>query len=222
MRYNKQRKLKEGYVFMENKMLSSRMKKLREQKGWYQKDVADKLNIKSNTLSGYENGTRSPDPEMLSKIANLYSVTTDYLLGRDTNSSVLSPVQSLRKIPLIGRIAAGVPIFTNEHIEDYVTVHSVDGYENDELFMLTVQGDSMIGSRIYEGDRVLVKVQQDVENGEIAVVNVNGDEATLKKVRKTESGQTWLIASNDKYDPILIEDENARIVGKVIQVIFEP
>lgn len=68
---------------MENEILSKRIKSLRENKGWFQKDVAEKLNVKSNTLSGYENGTRSPDPDMLSKIADLYGVSVDYLLGRD-------------------------------------------------------------------------------------------------------------------------------------------
>lgn len=74
---------------MENERLSKRIKSLRENKGWYQKDVADKLNVKSNTLSGYENGTRSPDPDMLMMIADLYGVTVDYLLGRDNEVTSL-------------------------------------------------------------------------------------------------------------------------------------
>lgn len=62
-------------------ILARRLRKLREDNGYLQKFVADKLGIRSNTLSGYENGSRSPDPEMLVEIANLYNVTTDYLLG---------------------------------------------------------------------------------------------------------------------------------------------
>lgn len=72
---------------MGNSLLSKRIKKLRKQNGWYQKDIANKLNVKSNTLSGYENGTRSPDPDMLMKIADLYGVSVDYLLGRNDNPS---------------------------------------------------------------------------------------------------------------------------------------
>jgi len=68
---------------MDEGILARRLKKLREEHGYYQKSVADKLGIKSNTLSGYENGTRMPDPSMLSKIADLYNVSTDYLLGKD-------------------------------------------------------------------------------------------------------------------------------------------
>lgn len=69
-------------VVMENSILPKRLKELREKHGFLQKFVADKLGIRSNTLSGYENGTRSPDPDMLNSLANLYNVTTDYLLGR--------------------------------------------------------------------------------------------------------------------------------------------
>lgn len=65
-----------------NKKLPKRLKELREAKGYLQKYVADKIGVKSNTLSGYENGTRSPDPEMIVKLAELYNVTTDYLLGK--------------------------------------------------------------------------------------------------------------------------------------------
>lgn len=61
--------------------LSKRLKNLRESKGYLQKYVADKIGVKSNTLSGYENGTRAPDPEMIVKLAEFYGVTTDYLLG---------------------------------------------------------------------------------------------------------------------------------------------
>lgn len=66
---------------MEVKNLAKRLKELRDKSGWLQRDVADKLNVRSNTLSGYESGTRSPDPEMIVKLAELYQVSTDYLLG---------------------------------------------------------------------------------------------------------------------------------------------
>lgn len=66
---------------MKNSLLSRRLKNLREEKGYLQKFVADKVGVKSNTLSGYENGTRTPDLEMIINLAKLYNVTTDYLLG---------------------------------------------------------------------------------------------------------------------------------------------
>jgi len=68
---------------MKDNILPKRLRELREEKGYLQKFVADKIGVRSNTLSGYENGTRSPDPEMIKKLADLYGVTTDYLLGHE-------------------------------------------------------------------------------------------------------------------------------------------
>lgn len=73
---------------MDNKVLANRLRNLREEKGYLQKFVADKIGVRSNTLSGYENGTRSPDPNMILKLADLYNVTTDYLLGKSGNPNL--------------------------------------------------------------------------------------------------------------------------------------
>lgn len=129
---------------------------------------------------------------------------------------------NILKAPILGYIAAGQPILAEEHIEEWTEIPNMWNLKDGEVFLLKVKGDSMIGSRIYDGDKVVVKMQPDVENGEIAVVNVNGDDATLKRVKKTETGQVILYPDNPKYDPIFITSENARIIGKVIQVMFEP
>jgi SOS regulatory protein LexA len=129
---------------------------------------------------------------------------------------------SILKVPVMGYIAAGSPIFADEHIEEWTEVPNMWNLREKEVFILKVKGDSMIGSRIFDGDKVVVKIQQEVENGEIAVVNVNGEEATLKRVKKKENGQVILYPDNPKYEPTYITNESARIVGKVIQVMFEP
>lgn len=74
--------MREEGTSMENITISKKLKELREEKGYLQKFVADKIGVRGNTLSGYENGTRSPDPEMIIRLAELYDVSTDYLLGR--------------------------------------------------------------------------------------------------------------------------------------------
>lgn len=126
------------------------------------------------------------------------------------------------RVPVLGYIAAGQPILAEEHIEEWTEVPNMWNLKEGEVLVLKVKGDSMIGSRIFEGDRVVVKVQPEVENGEIAVVNINGYEATLKRVKKTENGQVILYPDNPKYEPIFITNESSRIIGKVIQVMFEP
>lgn len=128
----------------------------------------------------------------------------------------------LIKVPVLGHIAAGVPIFAEEHIEEWTEIPNMWKLKFGEAVVLKVKGDSMIGSRIYDGDKVVVKIQPDVENGDIAVVNVNGDEATLKRVKKTVEGQVILFPDNPRYEPTFINNDRARIIGKVIQVMFEP
>jgi repressor LexA len=131
-------------------------------------------------------------------------------------------INNLIRVPTLGYIAAGAPILAEEHVIEQNEIVNPGNYEEGELFILLVKGDSMTGSRIFPNDKVLVKIQPEVENGEIAVVNVDGENATLKKVKKYEDGSIWLVSTNEKYAPIPLTHERARIIGKVIQVIFEP
>lgn len=215
-------------------MLKERLIYLRKKNKKTQEDISKIIGVSRPAYTAYERGNRSPDYEILLKLSDYFDVSVDYLIGKSneeykqeftlnkTDETLVEYNPPMMKIPVLGHISAGKPILAEEHIEEYTSVPNTGNYKQDDLFMLKVKGDSMTGSRIYEGDRVLVKMQPEVENGEIAVVNVNGYEATLKKVRKMENGQTLLMPSNENYDPILVDSENARIIGKVIQVIFEP
>jgi repressor LexA len=138
------------------------------------------------------------------------------------NPPDLEKIEKVVYVPVLGYIAAGAPILALEHIQEHMEIPNPGKFTKDELFVLIVKGDSMEGSRIYEGDKVVVKIQPEVENGEIAVVNVDGENATLKKVKKYDDGSVWLISTNEKYAPIPLNNNRARIIGKVIQVIFEP
>lgn len=129
-------------------------------------------------------------------------------------------VQFIR-VPLLGHIAAGLPIFASEQVVDFEYYPKAAGFEEGELFALRVKGDSMIGARIFDGDKVIVKVQPEVDDGEIAVVNVDGDNATLKRVKHL-NGKVLLISDNPNYEPIVINSESARICGKVVSVMFNP
>lgn len=152
--------------------------------------------------------------EFVDNDINPKDVFDDHML---TNNSV----QTI-KVPVLGYIAAGSPIFADEQIEEWTEIPNMWNLKEGEVIVLRVKGDSMIGSRIYDGDKVVVMLQSEVENGEIAVVNVNGDEATLKRVKRAQNGQTILYPDNPSYEPIFINSEKARIIGKVVQVMFEP
>lgn len=121
-----------------------------------------------------------------------------------------------KSIPLLGSIAAGQPIDMIEQFEDVEFVDRSTVRGND-AFALKVKGDSMIGDMIVEGDIVICIVQEEVTANEIAVVSVDGESATLKRV-KIQDNMCMLIPSNPKMQPILIPTQQVHILGKVIEV----
>ncbi|MGM1048352.1 MAG: S24 family peptidase [Bacillota bacterium] len=127
---------------------------------------------------------------------------------------------SMLKIPLVGKIAAGTPIDRIENIEGYTLV---DPYilRGKDGFALEVKGDSMTGDRIFNGDLVIVAKQEEVSSSDIAVVVVDNDLVTLKRIRR-EGNQCLLIPSNPTMQPSLVPAEQVKVIGKVVEVKFWP
>lgn len=200
-----------------------RLKYLRKSKGLSQVEMARRFGVGQSTVSSWEQNGKEPDHERLKDLADFFQVSLDYLLGRERQLGEDAAEYRFIRVPILGKIPAGAPFPAEEQILEWTRIPDEGKYREGEVFILVVEGDSMEGkSRICAGDRVLVKVQPDVESGEIAVVSVNGEDATLKRVKKLENGEVLLMPDNPKYDPILVRDGNARIIGKVVQVMFEP
>lgn len=127
---------------------------------------------------------------------------------------------SMQRIPILGSIQAGTPIEMIEDNEGYTLVdpNILNGKEG---FALKVKGDSMIGDRIHDGDIVIVAKQEEIHSHEIAVVAVNGDHATLKRV-KLHGDMCMLVPSNPTMEPQLIPAKDVHILGKVVEVKFQP
>jgi repressor LexA len=145
-----------------------------------------------------------------------------HLQKKPFQSRTLSVRESSRRrpvgIPIIGRVAAGLPLLAQENIEDMIQLPKE--WAPAGAFLLKVQGNSMEGAHILDGDYVLVHPQQTATNGEIVVALI-GDEATVKRFYRTERGIT-LKAENPKYEPIEIERSEAasfKIAGKVMGVL---
>jgi repressor LexA len=119
-------------------------------------------------------------------------------------------------IPLIGTVTAGQPIFAYENYEDYYTFPSGE-FKGDDLFMLRVQGTSMIDAGIYDGDKIIVRRQPTAENGEIVVAMVD-DSATVKRFYK-KNGQIILHPENEALADMIFEPGEVSILGKVIGLI---
>ncbi len=143
---------------------------------------------------------------------------------KDTGSELLvessfsRASQEFRKIPIVGRVAAGSPILAIENIEGSIVIDSSFMKKSDDCFALKVRGDSMVNAGIFENDLVIISPQKDAQNGEIVVALID-DEATVKTYEQ-KNNKIRLLPENDKYQPIEISDlREFSIVGKVIGVV---
>lgn len=197
-------------------MFNERLKTLRIQRKMTQSELAKKIYISQPAYSKYEVGTASPNPETLSKIADALDVSVDYLLGSDSQPAR----PGYTRIPVLGRVAAGIPIDAIEEVIDWEDI-SAEVAGDGEYFGLQIKGHSM-EPKISDGDVVIVRRQPDVDSGDIAVVLVNGDDATVKRIKKSPQGVT-LIPSNPAYEPMYysndeIESLPVQILGRVVEL----
>lgn len=199
-----------------------RLRKLREEREMRIEDMAKVLGVATSTYGRWETGSNSPKNK-IPELAQFFGVTTDYLLyGKDSPKIV--PQLKGNKIPLLGHVAAGIPIEAIQYIEDYEEIPAALG-DPREFFALRVKGESM-EPKISDGDIIIVHKQEDVDSGQIAVVQVNGDEATVKIVKKGSAGITLIGLNVDVYAPHFytceeVENKPVRIVGKVVRSIHE-
>ena len=122
----------------------------------------------------------------------------------------------VRDVPVLGRIAAGTPILAAEHVEDVIPL-PVDLIGNGPVFLLEVKGDSMVNAGILEGDLVAVRSQKDARDGEIVAALIEGEEATVKRLRRRD-GKVILESENPAYEPMVFSD-GVELVGKVVSVL---
>lgn len=201
---------------------AEKLKELRQQKGMTQSELAKLLKMQRSTLGMYETGKREPNFETLNMFANFFNVDMNTLMDMNntSNQNPSSPVRSI-KIPVLGTVVAGIPLDAVENIIGWEEISPAMAATG-EHFALRIKGTSM-EPRICEGDIVVVRKQEDIESGDTAIVLINGGEATVKKVKKTEEG-IMLIANNMAvYSPHFysnkdIESLPVQIIGKVVEL----
>ena len=197
-------------------MISTQLKKLRKKHSLTQIQFAEIFNISNGTIAMWETEKRQPDNDMLMRIANYFNVSVDYILGRSETEKENRGVM----IPVLGRVIAGLPIEAVEEIIDYEEI-TEEMARNGEYFALKIKGNSM-SPRIEENDVVIVRKQSYVDNGNIAIVLINGYEATCKKIHHNENGIT-LISLNNSYSPMFYTKEECeklpvQIICKVVEL----
>lgn len=189
------------------------------QSGKQQKEIAKDLGYSSTTFNTWCVGKIVPSAGKVQKIADYFGIGKSDLL--DDKSSLLGKSRTVGvTIKVLGRVAAGLPIEAVENIIDTEEI-SEDMAKNGEYFGLQIHGDSM-EPRMYEGDVVIVRQQDDAESGDIVIAMVNGNDATCKRLTKYASGIA-LISLNTKYDPMMFTNEEilekpVKIIGKVVEL----
>lgn len=196
-------------------MNRNKFKELRKAQGLTLEFIAEELGTSKQTIHRYENGVISNiPPEKVERLASLLGSTPAELMGWHDAEEEKDETY-VKRIPMLGEIACGAPIYANEEHETYVVVSP----EINADFCLRAHGDSMERARIYDGDIVFIRAQDTVENGEIAAVII-GDEATLKRVYYYPNDEKlMLMPENPRYEPLLfIGDElgEIKILGKAV------
>ena len=193
----------------------NRIKELRQSRGLSQKQLSDMLFVNQTAVSQWERGVTTPTKETLIKLANMFNTSIDDLLGVQENESHKGVL-----VPILGQVIAGIPIDAVEDILGYEEI-SREMATQGEYFALQIKGNSM-EPRMRQGDVVIVKKQSAVESGDIAVVLVNGDEATIKKFVIHDNGIS-LISNNESYSPMFytkkeIVEKPVTVLGKVVEL----
>lgn len=198
----------------------NKIKEQRVQLRLSQAELAKRVGVSRSTIAMWETGGSQPDNDALRRIADILGVSTDYLLGRTDYSDIPAPTTKGKWIPVLGCVQAGIPIEAVEDIIGYEEI-SNEMAQSGDYFALRIRGDSM-EPRMHEGDVVIVRKQDDAETGDVCVVMVNGDDATVKRIKKSPEG-LFLIANNPAFEPMFfsnreIDELPVQVIGKVVEL----
>jgi repressor LexA len=204
--------------------IGDRVKLLRQKKKMTQLELAEKLGYKSkSSVAHIENGRDIPR-SMVVTLADILDTTPAYLMGwedekKDDPPAVILPAEKIHMIPVFNSVAAGFGAYASSDIVEYIPIYIEHDHDVADTICITVRGQSMY-PKIEDGDRIVVRRQDSVDNGRVAVVMI-GDEAVVKRVN-FDGEHLELTSFNPEYPPRIIEGEelaSCRIVGLVQQVI---
>lgn len=202
------------------KAVGQNIKKYRDLRNYSLQVLAEKIGITKKTVQRYEHGEHKIDMDRLKEIADALEVSVNQLTEGAYTYLGEEPAESDNiNLPIVGKISCGNGRFAYESIEGYESTPR-SWVNGGEYFYLRAKGDSMVGARIYEGDLLLIRKQEEIEDGEIAAVLID-DEAVLKKVYR-QAGTLVLQSTNPSYPPIICsgQESNIRIIGKLKKVVI--
>lgn len=196
--------------------LASNIRRLLKEKNKTRNELAEYIGVSKTAVSEWIPAKKYPRIEKIQAMAEYFDVYRS-----DITEKKIENKSKGVSIPVLGKVIAGIPIETIEEIIDYEEITEQMARTGD-FFALQLTGDSM-EPQMSEGDVVIVRKQDDIDSGQIGIVLVNGDEATVKKVLKKEKGIMLVPFNSDKYEPWYydqydIETKPVRIVGRVVEL----
>lgn len=199
--------------------IGDNIKKCRLARDMTLEDVAKMVGISRQTMSRYENGIIGNIPsDKIERMAKAMRVSPGVIMGWEEFEQLPSnmvAVPELKKVPLVGQIACGTPILAEQNIEDYIDLpHHIRAD-----YALTCKGDSMIGAGVHDGDVVYIRKQAQVDNGQIAAVMVDCEDATLKRFYYDGKATVTLTAENPAVPPMVFTGEDVgriRVIGLAV------
>ena len=188
---------------------------LRNSNNLSQAELAKKLNISRSSIGMFESNARTPTTDTLVRYAQFFNVSIDYLMGTSQNSNA-----EKYTIPVYASISCGNPFVADENIYDFEDI-DIALKSQGEHFGLLCRGNSMF-PEFKDGDVAIIRKQSNIDSGDVAAVRINGDEATLKIVKKSEQGITLVAINPDVFLPRFYSNEEiinlpVEIIGKVIE-----
>jgi len=195
--------------------VSELIKHLLEEKQMTQTELSRLTGITQSSLSDYINGKYKPKQDKIDAIAKALGVSPAMFFRRLVVQED-SPEHQIKsdKLPVIGTIAAGVPLLAEQNIEDYFLVDPRLHAD----YIIRVKGTSMINAGILDGDYAFIRQQPTVENGDIAAVLIDGDSATLKRVYH-ENGIVRLVSENPAIPTKIYDRGDVRVLGRLVAVL---
>ena len=177
-------------------------------------DMCEALGVKYTTFADWVNAKTYPRIDRIEQIANYFGIEKSALMEKRNPlpaGAILYQDRPTQPIPIVGVVSCGTPLLAEDNIEGYHETSLQDMTTGETYFWLRAKGDSMINVGIHEGDLLLIRQQSDVDSGDIAVVAINEDDATLKRVIKKENALI-LQPENPAYETkIFIGEEMASV-----------
>ena len=193
-------------------ILSRNIRHYMEQNNKTRNEMCKALGVKYTTFADWVNAKTYPRIDRIEQMAAYFGIEkSDLLEERLPTGAIPYQKHPTQPIPIVGVVSCGIPLLAEDNIEGYYETSLQDITSGETYFWLRAKGDSMINVGIHEGDLLLIRQQNDVDSGDIAVVSINGDDATLKRVIKKENALI-LQPENPSYETkIFVGEEMASV-----------